>query len=541
MSQLKLPPRSGALSKREGGAPRRGTEAIEAPDAAVPAAATPKLAQRAQASRSRSGVHKAVKAAPLRSEGEGARAPTPARRSSPAAPAEDDGWNWEAPPAAQAEPSAAPQLPHGRRPSGQAVARRAPEMAPGAALDVPDLFDEGEHTQSNEPPEVLQKAVPAAGWPRRSQPVTRRHSDGEALELAGAPSGPGGAAPLRRESGEGNRLRPRRTSRQELEPVRAVRPSAVDKGAGRGRQQESLAHEGTQELDAPDYGDELDGALVDLNEPRGGAQAPILSSSARASTEEIGGDRLDLARKATPPLELSAVLPRASTQAIDDVRLPASMSEDLFSSSEVTSAIAPSEVEASASFEIPENASFGVILKTLLKQAAFVVAAACRRAIQPLRDHLDRSRQRGQAIEEHRKAALSVQERRVYRIVHAAAALFVVAVAVGIIYSSAREKLPPEAVVKLLYPYGLLDGTFNGRPIAGVESVDIEYVQREPCLEHETEPHCYAYRYKAQKLEGFEGKMLIGINHEGQWQLFNPPKEVVAAVQAKANRKKKRR
>lgn len=387
------------------------------------------------------------------------------------------------------------------------------------------------------------KATPAAERLRRGldapreRKVAKRRSGPEALDRAAAAA----SVPVR-------------------EPLRAERPPAGDRGEVR-RQPAHLAHAGTLELDAPDYGDEVDGEL----------SAPILSSPARASTEEIDEARLNLARKATPPLELSATMPRAetraiepgegeglsrkatpplgltasspraATQAIDDSGLQPPSSSDLFSSHEVTNAISANRTEEAVSFEIPENASIGVIVLTLLKQAAFVVAAACKGQLQPLRDSIDRQRERRRAIEENRNATLTVQERRVSKIVSGAVALFVILAMGGIIYSNTRERLPPEAVVKLLYPYGLLDGTFNGRPIAGVESVDIEYVQREPCLEYETEPHCYAYRYTARKLEGFEGKMLIGVNHDGQWQLFNPPKEVMAAIQAKTNKKKRKR
>ncbi|MDR0965029.1 MAG: hypothetical protein LBM75_00720, partial [Myxococcales bacterium] len=159
----------------------------------------------------------------------------------------------------------------------------------------------------------------------------------------------------------------------------------------------------------------------------------------------------------------------------------------------------------------------------------------------PLRDQLDRKLERSRAIQAQQMATLSPQERRLGMIVYGGILLFVLGSVGWMAFSMTTEKLPPEAIVKLLYPYGFSDGTLNGRRFAGLQSVDIEYIQREPCTEYESDPHCYAYSYTAKNLEDFSGKMLVGINHKGQWQLFNPPKEVMAAVQAKTSQRKRRR
>ncbi|MBR2980227.1 MAG: hypothetical protein IKC51_09890 [Myxococcaceae bacterium] len=307
-----------------------------------------------------------------------------------------------------------------------------------------------------------------------------------------------------------------------------------------------MAQAGTVQLDAPDYGDEDDERGDDL------AMLPASTSKRRGSEREV-----PLSRKVTPPLDLPAVSPRAATpplgvQAIDGSGssfaraatppLGVSAVDNHLSESEMSDAqLSLNKYEAGVNLEIPENASMGVIVVTLLKQIFFFVVVCLQKIFRPIRDSLERYYQRKHNISEERDAALTIQQKRLSKIIVGAVGLFLVCSVGGMIYSMTKEKMPPEAVVKLLYPWGLMDGTFNGRPVAGVQSVDIEYIQREPCLEHETEPHCYAYQYTAHKIEGFEGKMLIGVNHQGQWQLFNPPKELVAAAQAKANKRKRRR
>lgn len=576
MSQMKLPPRSDSLLKKEPTPLRKERpDSSEVDDAsemlASKSSARSKLQQRAQTSRSLSGVHKVVSAVPVQSNAYGIKNGSPTSRSvsDPSdTPAQDDDWNWEAPPAESelsAEPSTAAQ--RGRRASDQDHPAREKPRVQGT-----DLFDEEARTLAMESSRLSKKKVSS----------TRSNEDAPPPENTERP-------------------RLRRASRQELEPVRSERPSRFQGNSEPGpRKKERLAQSSTQELDAPDYDDEVDSGGRTLSIPADGL--PIFSTPARASTEEIdegrvkfsrkatpplelsavsprGADktheplsrkatpplglsttastrasteeideeRVKLSRKATPPLELSAVSPRAATQAIDDSRYAASLAsapaEDLFSPREATNAL-PLETlnkdEEGISFVIPENASIGVIIWTLVKQAIFTVAFALKRVFSPLRDQLDRKIQRSMVINEHENAALTVQQQRVYKIAIAAVVLGVVGAGVWMALSFTREKLPPDGIVKLLYPYGFVDGTLNGRPIAGLQNVDIEYVQREPCLEYETDPHCYAYVYTAKNIEGFTGKMLIGVNHQGQWQLFNPPKEVVAAVQAKTNKKKRR-
>ncbi len=498
MSQMKLPPRSGTPHRRDAShASEEGGQ------------------KRAQKSRSMSGVHKAVSAAPLKQKSEWADA-----RQTPAA---DDGWNWEAPPAAVTPP---PE-----------PARQSWDQGEVAPSDAPDLFDDGAQTLASEVDRLRRLAVSGS---ERSKKASRYEERSE-------------------------------------------------RGARRQKQKPSLAQAGTVQLDAPDYGDEDDGLGDDLamlpspaSKRRGSdrevplsrkatppldlsavsprAATPPLgvqaiegsgSSFARAATPPLGVPVVS-SRAATPPLGVSAVSPRATTQAIDGsgssfaraatppLGVPA-VDDDLSTSDMTGAEPSLNKYEAGVNLEIPENASMGVIIVTLLKQVFFFVVVCLQKIFRPIRDSLDRYYQRKHNISEERDAALTIQQKRLSKIIAGAVGLFLVCSVGGMIYSLTKEKMPPEAVVKLLYPWGLMDGTFNGRPIAGVQSVDIEYIQREPCLEHETEPHCYAYQYTAHKLEGFEGKMLIGINHQGQWQLFNPPKELVAAAQAKANKKKRRR
>ena len=455
MSQMKLPPRSGTPHKRDAAyASEEGGQ------------------KRVQKSRSMSGVHKAVSAAPLKQGNEWADAPQ--------SPAADDGWNWDAPPAAMTPP------PDSARPGWEQS-----EVVPS---DAPDLFDDGAQTLASEVERLRRLAVSGSE-------------------------------------------RSKKNSRYEERPER---------GARRQKQKKSLAQAGTVQLDAPDYGDEDDERGDDL------AMLPASTSKRRGSEREV-----PLSRKVTPPLDLPAVSPRAATpplgvQAMDGSGssfaraatppLGVSAVDNHLSESEMSDA-QPSlnKYEAGVNLEIPENASMGVIVVTLLKQIFFFVVVCLQKIFRPIRDSLVRYYQRKHNISEERDAALTIQQKRLSKIIVGAVGLFLVCSVGGMIYSMTKEKMPPEAVVKLLYPWGLMDGTFNGRPVAGVQSVDIEYIQREPCLEHETEPHCYAYQYTAHKIEGFEGKMLIGVNHQGQWQLFNPPKELVAAAQAKANKRKRRR
>ena len=398
----------------------------------------------------------------------------------PQSPVADDGWNWDAPPAAMTPP------PDSARPGWEQS-----EVVPS---DAPDLFDDGAQTLASEVERLRRLAVSGSE-------------------------------------------RSKKNSRYEERPER---------GARRQKQKKSLAQAGTVQLDAPDYGDEDDERGDDL------AMLPASTSKRRGSEREV-----PLSRKATPPLDLPAVSPRAATpplgvQAMDGsgssfaraatppLGVPA-LDNDLSEPEMTGEQSSLNKYEAGVNLEIPENASMGVIVVTLLKQIFFFVVVCLQKIFRPIRDSLERYYQRKHNISEERDAALTIQQKRLSKIIVGAVGLFFVCSVGGMIYSMTKEKMPPEAVVKLLYPWGLMDGTFNGRPVAGVQSVDIEYIQREPCLEHETEPHCYAYQYTAHKIEGFEGKMLIGVNHQGQWQLFNPPKELVAAAQAKANKRKRRR
>jgi len=489
MSQMKLPPRSGTPHKRDAAyASEEGGQ------------------KRVQKSRSMSGVHKAVSAAPLKQGNEWADAPQ--------SPAADDGWNWDAPPAAMTPP------PDSARPGWEQS-----EVVPS---DAPDLFDDGAQTLASEVERLRRLAVSGSE-------------------------------------------RSKKNSRYEERPER---------GARRHKQKPSLAQAGTVQLDAPDYGDEDDERGDDLamlpastSKRRGSEREVPLSRkvtppldlpavSPRAATPPLGVQAMDgsgssFARAATPPLGMPAVSSRAATpplgvQAMDGSGssfaraatppLGVSAVDNHLSESEMSDAqLSLNKYEAGVNLEIPENASMGVIVVTLLKQIFFFVVVCLQKIFRPIRDSLERYYQRKHNISEERDAALTIQQKRLSKIIVGAVGLFLVCSVGGMIYSMTKEKMPPEAVVKLLYPWGLMDGTFNGRPVAGVQSVDIEYIQREPCLEHETEPHCYAYQYTAHKIEGFEGKMLIGVNHQGQWQLFNPPKELVAAAQAKANKRKRRR
>ena len=120
-----------------------------------------------------------------------------------------------------------------------------------------------------------------------------------------------------------------------------------------------------------------------------------------------------------------------------------------------------------------------------------------------------------------------------------ATVLFVAGLSVYVVYETKKEKVPPIDLAKLLYPYGPHDGSLNGKPFAGFVNVDFKYLQREPCSEGQTQANCFAYEYKARNLENFSGKMIIGVNQDGHWMLFNPPKDLVAAAQAK--RRPKRR
>ena len=438
---------------------------------------------RAQAARSMSGVHQAVSREQVE-----VRRPKPDSRGT--APAADDGWDWEAQPAAAdfdvrgGEEAASPK----RRKKkswgwGEGEAEAEPYAAGGSSQEAEDAF--GRRKKKG-------KARLAEAGPQMLD--APQYDDEYSF---------GGGSGSFASADTGSIEAPQYEDDGYSEPI----------GGGR----RGFAEVGTQMLDAPQY-DDAD---------------PYGDGAFSSGFAHEGTNLLDMSEAAAQPQQSGFAWPvsdaRSGTQTLD-AALDAGLMETPLPEDEDEE---DDGEEKPKNFDVSEDASIEVVIWNLLRQIAYNTAVFLRDHVTPLRDSMDRYIERSKAIQENQNAAMSVQGRRLMRAAMVGTVLFVAGLSVYVVYDTKREKVPPVELAKLLYPYGPYDGTLNGKPFAGFTNVDFKYLQREPCSEGQTQANCYAYEYKAKNLENFSGKMIIGVNQDGQWMLFNPPKDLVAAAQAR--------
>ncbi|MDR0966294.1 MAG: hypothetical protein LBM75_07325, partial [Myxococcales bacterium] len=368
MSQMKLPQRSGALSRNDAASPRQERDS-DASEAEVPKKASARLklplrSQQVSGSRSLSGVHRAVQS-PSAQKAPPVIAQRVSPTSSPSLPtstasAGDDGWDWDAPPAAVAEPVAtAPRT----RPSSASV-----PVSASAAQSRPqaDLFDEGERThQASGLPKLSRKATPAST--KRRSPSDDMADERLVAVEAALPRAPQEAMVARsRLSRKASPASTSALSRQDeaRAPLLSASSRALTDEIDEDRQ--NLARKATPPLE-----------IAALSSPKAAEQVlgpdrarqnfsrketPPLEFSAVSPKEvtqslDLESVRQNLSRKATPPLDLalSVPLPRAETRAIDDVASAEASSIDADSDA-VVGALSPNVNQEATSFEVPENA-----------------------------------------------------------------------------------------------------------------------------------------------------------------------------------------